>query len=113
MSSKGEKQILRERYAAVPSAQIEQEKRRVLAMLDEIHAKIYALEQQARPLQVKVDEFWDILAMRSREIVLCEIDEKAAKLMIPALEAMGKRVKIVYGETKFKPCKVIELVMEG
>ena len=111
--SKSIKKDLQERYAAVPSAQIEKEKQRILEKLDKIHAEIHTLEQQARPLQIKVDEFWDVLTMRSREIVLCEIDEKAAKLMIPALEAMGKRVKIVYGETKFKPCKVIELVMEG
>lgn len=97
-------------YKDIPTQTILTERARLEGDLQALHDKIFALEQLARPLQVRIDEFDDVLAYRCREVVLCEIDEKAAKLMLPALKAMGKDVFLRYAESKIKPCKIIERV---
>ena len=112
MSKLNEHKLLAQRYETTSTDSLKKEISRVQEIVNRLYSRISDLEKEVRPLQLKLDEWNDVLNYRSREVVLCEIDEKAAKLMIPALEAMGKRVKIIYADSKFKPCKIIELVTE-
>lgn len=112
MGKLNERKLLSQRYETVLTATLKNEVNRVQEIVNRLYSRISDLEKEVRPLQLKLDEWTDVLNYRSREVVLCEIDEKAAKLMLPVLEAMGKRVKIIYADSKFKPCKVVELVTE-
>lgn len=86
-------------------------RKEIQVQVDKLYYRIHEIEQEIQPLEQRLHKLSHFIEKYSRDVEVCEIDEAAAKLMLPALRSMGKDVRIVHGTNRNSRVRIMERVI--